>query len=174
MPRKKTSPGLPYAVIDNTLLSRLAELDIAKFLPWLFKEIRIPPEVKREAYAAPHKGKRRLRKLIREMTGFFVDCTEADEMINSYLKVELDVGEAAAIAQASATQSLLLLDEKKGCRRARNMEIEVVRTAKLLILLQEKGAIKAVKPYLDQLERTGFHLSEKDRRQILFEAGEES
>src|SRR5690242_15587766 len=100
MPRKKTSPGLPYAVIDNTLLSRLVALEVAIFLPLLFKRIRIPREVKREAYASPHKGKRRLQKLIREMAGFFVDCPEADELIKNFLMADLDAGEAAAIAQA--------------------------------------------------------------------------
>lgn len=42
--------GLPSAVIDNTLLSRLVSLDVAELLPYLFKRILIPPEVKREAY----------------------------------------------------------------------------------------------------------------------------
>lgn len=173
MPRKKTSFGLRCAVIDNTLLSRLVELNIAEFLPLLFKNVRIPPEVKREAYKAPHKGKRRLRKLIQEMTDFFVDCTEADEMIKDYLRGHLDVGEAAAIAQADKTRSVLLLDEKKACRQAQNMELEVIRTGRLLIMLQAAGAIKSVEPYLDQLKRMDFHLSEKVKQQILIEAGKE-
>ena len=171
MLRKKTSFGLRCAVIDNTLLSRLVELNIAEFLPLLFKNVRIPPEVKREAYKAPHKGKRRLRKLIQEMTDFFIDCTEVDTMIKEYLRGHLDLGEAAAIAQADKTHSVLLLDEKKGCRQAQNMGLEVIRTGRLLILLKASGAIKSVEPYLDQLERTGFHLSEKDKQQIRIEAG---
>jgi predicted nucleic acid-binding protein len=174
MPRKKSSFSLPHAVIDNTLLSRLVELEVAIFLPLLFKTIRIPREVKREAYASPHKGKRRLQKLFREMAGFFIDCLEADELIKEYLKADLDVGEAAAIAQADYTRSVLLLDEKKGCRRARTMGLEVFRTGKLLCLLKDASAIETVKPYLDQLKRMGFHLDEQTERQILIEACEES
>ena len=83
--------GLPIAVIDNTLLTRLVLLEIADFLPWLFKQVRIPPEVKREAYKAPHKGKRRLRKLIAEQAGFFIDCHEADEGVKEILKADLVV-----------------------------------------------------------------------------------
>ena len=89
--------GLPIAVIDNTLLTRLVLLEIADFLPWLFKQVRIPPEVKREAYKAPHKGKRRLRKLIAEQAGFFIDCHEADEGVKEILKADLGDGEAAAL-----------------------------------------------------------------------------
>lgn len=99
MAASKSQRGLPFAVTDNTLLSRLDRLEIAKFLPFLFKKILIPPEVKREAYKAPHKGKKRLRRLMSEMSGFFVDCHEADVLIKEWLKAALDEGEAAAIAQ---------------------------------------------------------------------------
>lgn len=62
MGRRSKHEGLPTAVIDNTLLTRLVSLEVANFLPYLFKYILIPPEVKREAYKAPSKGKRRLQK----------------------------------------------------------------------------------------------------------------
>lgn len=160
------------AVVDTTILSRLVALDIAKFLPLLFKEVLIPPEVKREAFKAPHKGKKRLRKLINEFAGFFVDCREADELIKEYLKADLDVGEAAAIAQAEATKSTLILDELKGYGRAETMEIKTIRTARLLNMLKEIGAISRVKPYHVLLEQTGFYLSESVRLDLLREVGE--
>src|SRR5262245_2981508 len=133
--------GLPHAVIDNTLLSRLVELDLAEFLPFLFKLILIPPEVKQEAYRTPHGIRRRLRKLIRESSGFFVNCRQVDASVKEILKADLDAGEAAAIAQAEGTNSVLLIDEQKGSRRASTMQIKVVRTGKLLNLLKEAGAI---------------------------------
>lgn len=111
--------GLPVAVIDTTFLSRIVDLDVAQLLPLVFKLILIPPEVKREAYKAP--GKRRLRNLVNEMSGFIVDCYEADEFTKSFLKADLDEGEAAAIAQADYKQTVLLLDEKKGFKRAETM-----------------------------------------------------
>ena len=174
MPRKKLSIGLPHAVIDTTLLSRLVDLEIAEKLPWVFKIIRIPPEVRREAYKSPGRGKRRLRKLIQEMEGFFVDCPDADALIKNYLMADLDAGEAAAIAQAEHTKSVLLLDEKKGHRRAMIMDVQVIRTTELLCLLKEAGAIDAVRVYLDKLEITGFYLSRKHRAKILIQVGEES
>jgi predicted nucleic acid-binding protein len=173
MRRRVKFGGLPLAVVDNTILSRLVALDIAKFLPFLFREILIPPEVKREAYKGPHKGKRRLRKVMNENAGFFVDCREADELTKEYLKADLDEGEAAAIAQADATQSILLLDENKGYRRARTMQVLTIRTGKLLNMLKEAGAIPKVKPYHEKLEETGFYLSNEARLELLAEAGEQ-
>ncbi len=165
--------GLPFAVVDNTLLTRLVALEIAEFLPWVFKQILIPPEVKREAYKAPHKGKRRLQKLIREMGGFFVDCHEADEGVKEILNVDFGRGEAAAMAQASHTDSILLIDERAGHKRAKTMQISVMRTTELINKLKlEAQVIETVKPYYDRLQKTGFYLGSRVRRQLLADVGE--
>lgn len=164
--------GLPIAVIDNTLLSRLVHLEVAELLPYLFKRILIPPEVKREAYKAPHRGKRRLRKLIAEMGGYLVDCHQVDEIIKDILKADLDEGEAAAIAQAEHTGSVVLIDERKGFKHAKTMQLTAIRTTTILTMLKEAQAITAVTPYLDKLAETGFYLKEEVRRQLLAETGE--
>jgi predicted nucleic acid-binding protein len=164
--------GLPNAVIDNTLLSRLVQLDIAISLPLLFKTILIPPEVKREAYRAPGKTKRRLRKVFKEMEGFFVSCPEADELIKDFLMADLDEGESAAIAQADKTKSLLLIDERAGRERAITMQIEVLPTTKVLCMLKDVAAINAVAPYLDRLTKLGFHLSKPEKDKVLAEVDE--
>jgi predicted nucleic acid-binding protein len=158
MPRNKTF-GLPVAVIDNTLLSRLAQLDIAEFLPLIFDKILIPIEVRQEAFKASNK--RRLRNLLNEMQGFFVLCNQDDFLVKELLKIDLDEGEAAAIAQAEYTKSALILDEKKGRNQATKRELEVFPTLKILCLLKEVEVISEVKPYLDKLIKMKFHLSLK-------------
>lgn len=172
MGRRSKHGGLPVAVIDNTLLTRLVNLEIAKFLPYLFKYILIPPEVKREAYKAPSKGKQRLQKIVGEMKGFFIDCYEVDDVIKNILKADLDDGEAAAIAQAEFKQTTLLIDELKEFKIATNMQIRTIRTGKLLNMLKEAGAIPEVKPYHLKLKATGFYMDENVWRQLLIEAGE--
>ena len=57
MARRSKKRGLPYAVIDNTLLTRIVQLEVAQFLPLLYQQILIPPEVKKEAYKAPQEGR---------------------------------------------------------------------------------------------------------------------
>ncbi len=172
MPRSPSKRGLPLAVIDNTLLSRLIDLELAESLPWVFKLILIPPEVKREAYRTRHGGRRRLRNLIRESSGFFVNCREVDSSIRDFLKADLDDGEAAAIAQADFRDAVLLLDEEQGFKRATRMQITVVRTLRLLNMLKDAGAISHVRPYHQKLHRLGFYISSEDRNQLLREAGE--
>lgn len=167
-----TQKGLPVAVIDNTLLCRLVDLDVAEFLPLVFKLILIPPEVRREAYRSRHGGRRRLRNLIREMAGFFVDCREVDESIREFLKADLDEGEAAAIAQADIKESALLLDEEKGYKRATTMQIKVIRTGRLLNMLKAAEAIREVRPYHEKLDKLGFYMSSDVKNQLLAEAGE--
>jgi predicted nucleic acid-binding protein len=156
MPRKKAPVGLPVAVIDNTLLSRLAELNLAEKLPLIFKKIRIPPEVRREAYRGSNR--RRLKNLLNENKGFFVDCYEADPGIKEILKTIIDEGEAAAIAQAEATGSSVITDDKKGYEQARKREIEVFRTGAVLCMLKEAGQIPSVATFLAILIKKGFHL----------------
>lgn len=171
MSRKRKTTGLPVAVIDNTLLSRLAELGLAKLLPYIFKQIRVPPEVKREAYKG--RNKRRLRNLLSENSGFFINYFEADIANKEILKTIVDEGEAAIIAQAEATNSVVISDDGKGRQQALKREIEVFRTGKILCLLKEAGAISLVEPYLDFLvTKLGFDLKPKDKEAILRLAGE--
>jgi predicted nucleic acid-binding protein len=107
------------------------------------------------------------------MTGFFIDCHEADEFIKGFLKADLDEGEAAAIAQADYKKAVLLLDEKDGYKRAGVMKLTTFRTTHLLKMLKAVRAISEVKPYLQKLEDTGFYLKAEVRRRLLAEVGEE-
>ncbi len=88
------------------------------------------------------------------------------------LKIDLDEGEAAAIAQAEYTNSALILDEKKGRNQARKRELKVFPTIKILCLLKEFGAIPEVKPYLDNLIKMEFYLSVKLYNSTLKDMGE--
>lgn len=162
---------LPDAVIDTTLPSRLAALGLAKMLPLVFRQIRVPIEVRREAYKASNK--RRLRNLLNEMSDFFIDCREAEKGIKELLAFVLDEGEAAVIAQAEATNSGIIIDEGKGYKEAVERSIQVFRTGAILCLLKEAGQISLVAPYLDQLvDEMGFRLAPKAKLAILKKAGE--
>jgi predicted nucleic acid-binding protein len=178
-------PGPHYAVIDTTLLTRLVQLDIAEYLPYLFKKIHVPPEVRAEASDSP--DWQQLARLLNESAGFFVDCLDCDVFIRDYLKAELDAGEAAAIAQADRLrmnllvdvykgheqgQMYLLMDERRGHGQARLMELSVIRAGRLLWLFKKAGAITTVKPYLLKLHELGFHLTEKAFNEILVLANE--
>ena len=167
---KNRTPSLPIAVIDNPLLSRLFSLGIAAFLPQIFRYIRIPPEVKLEAEASPNKAE--LFDLLNSSRDFFMDCFEADITNKEFLKTILGAGEAAAIAQAEITSSVVLTDDSRGRKEAIQRDLQVFRTGKILCLLKEAGFISLVAPYLDKLEELGFWLKPPDKHSVLKEAGE--
>jgi predicted nucleic acid-binding protein len=170
MPSENRTPSLPIAVIDNPLLSRLVSLEIAVFLPQIFDHIRIPPEVKLEAEASPNKEE--LFDLLDTGRDFFVDCFEADITNKEFLKTILGAGEAAVIAQAEITYSVVLTDDKKGYTEAIRRDLQVFRTGTILCLLKEAGFILLVAPYLDKLEGMGFWIRPFDKHSILKKAGE--
>lgn len=106
------------------------------------------------------------------MSDFFVNCYEANEFTKNLMKIDLDEGEAAAIAQAEQKESVLLLDENKAFKRAEAMQLTAIRTTRILAMLKEAAAIAAVGPYFDKLSETGFYFQDDVRRKLLVEAGE--
>lgn len=166
-------PRLPAAVIDTTLLSRLQLVGLDELLPWVFARVHVPPVVRAEVGAGPGKARRRLARLFREQPDFYVDCRDEDPLVADVLRVDLDPGEAAVIAQADYVRAVAIIDERLGVRRAEDMSIKVVRTGGLLCLLKEAGAIDAVGPYLERLVGFGFRLTPKAVDAILAQAGEE-
>ena len=162
---------LPTAVIDNTLLSRLTRLEkIIESLPDIFARILIPVEVKEEAFKGPNR--KRLRNVLNHQPGFFLICKHDDLLVKELLKELLDVGEASVIAQAEYTRSAVIIDERKGREEAKNREIQVFSTAKILCLMKELGLIDEVKPILDQLIKMRFYLKKVDYLTILKEVRE--
>lgn len=164
---------LREAVFDTTLLTCVEQVGVAELLPLVFSRVRVPPEVRAEIGRGRGKARQRLNRLMRESGDFYVICTEFDPFELELLKADLDEGESAVIAQASATGAVAVIDEKKGVKQARLRDIEVVRTGRLLLDLKECGGITSVAPFLDRLIASGFALSPRVRHEILRLAGED-
>ena len=91
------------------------------------------------------------------------------------LREVLDLGEAEAIALAeSYPDAQPLIDERKGRRMARSLNLRVIGTAGVLLTAKSAGLVSHVRPLLDALINDhGLHLSVALRSAILREAGEE-
>jgi predicted nucleic acid-binding protein len=73
----------------------------------------------------------------------------------------LDAGEAKSIAFASEHEgSLLIIDEIKGRKAAKEMGIPVTGSLGVLIAAKNKGHLKAVKPIIEEVQKTNFRISE--------------
>jgi predicted nucleic acid-binding protein len=90
------------------------------------------------------------------------------------LLVELGLGEAEAIAlrQELGPTGPLLLDDREGRRRARELGVSVVGSAGLLIMAKDRGFISVVAPLLRELRHAGLYLSPALHHDVLRLAGE--
>lgn len=94
---------------------------------------------------------------------------------NKQIELEniLDKGEASAIALALEIQSaLIIIDEKKGRKLAKSLNLEVIGSLKVLLIAKQKGFIVAIHPLIQELENQNFRFSKALVEQALTEANE--
>ena len=78
------------------------------------------------------------------------------------LRLELDAGEAEAIALAVENKAdLILLDERIGRRAAQRLGLTTIGTLGVLIAAKDRGLLAAVRPVLDALRTdAGFWIAD--------------
>jgi len=88
--------------------------------------------------------------------------------------LELDIGEAEAIALAVERKSdILLIDEQKGRKVASRLGLDRIGILGILIQAKNKGFIIEVKPIMDDLRiQAGFWIKNDLYNYVLQEAGE--
>lgn len=88
------------------------------------------------------------------------------------LDLQLDAGEAGAIALAVEHGALLVIDEIAGRKVAAHHRLRITGTLGVLIEAKRQGHVPAVRPLLDALAQAQFHVSSALRARVLREAGE--
>jgi predicted nucleic acid-binding protein len=148
------------AVIDSTCLIALERIERIELIPKLFSPVFAPPVVIDEVGDAP-------------------DWLIAREVGNltllRALTAQLDLGESAVIAVSMELEGpVVILDDKKARRVARQMGLKVVGTVGLFLRAKEERLVSEVKPLLESLHQVGFRLSRDLEREALRLAGEEN
>ncbi len=92
----------------------------------------------------------------------------------SVAQYNLGIGETAAISLAISTQHPLLIDEKLGRKVAKQLQIKIIGTAGVLLLAKKKQLIKKISPLLNELKKSGYHLSSELMNEILQQAKEKA
>jgi predicted nucleic acid-binding protein len=96
-----------------------------------------------------------------------------NETYQRVLEASVDRGEASAIALALEQQDcLLIIDEFKGRRLARQLGLTITGTLGVLVEAKQSGRIPLLKPVLDKVKATDFRLSTQLESEILRLAGE--
>lgn len=96
-----------------------------------------------------------------------------DKHYQSILEIDLDKGEASAIAlMLELDDAILIIDDLKGRKLAEKLGFKFSGTLGLLLKAKQIGVIKSIKPVLDKIRLTNFRFSEKLFTDILNQAKE--
>lgn len=158
-------------VVSNaTPLIALAWLERLDLLPTLFGTVHIPQAVNDEIQHNPDAvGASELAA-----ASWLRVALVQDTLAVSLLLDQLDVGESEAIVLARELQAgLLLMDERRGRRRAIQAGLNVVGTLGILTQARRQNLIGPLRPVLDRLQQLPFHMSEQLYQNVLRQVGEE-
>ena len=99
--------------------------------------------------------------------------TPSDNYRQRILEIQIDKGEASAIALAiEIPGSTLILDDYKARIIAEKLGLKITGTLGVIIRAKLNGIIPSVKPYLNKIKATSFRLTDEIENQALKEAGE--
>ena len=152
-----TSPLLNLAIIGRLELVRAQ-----------FEGVLVPSAVVEEFRLQEGRpGSSALRRAVEE-EWIAVEEPSDDPLIRT-LRQDLDLGESEAIALAVEKETgLILLDEREGRRRARNIGLEVTGLLGVLIRADQAGNLSSLPEAIAQLEEeAGFWISDALREKIL-------
>lgn len=97
-----------------------------------------------------------------------------NKLLAESLRLELDTGEAEAIALSVETKAgLLLMDERRGRKAALRFGLKYIGLMGMLVEAKHKGIVSSVKPAIDDLiTKAGFWVGNNLYARILQESGE--
>jgi predicted nucleic acid-binding protein len=97
----------------------------------------------------------------------------SDNHYQEILEMDLDPGEASAIALAlEIDNTLLIIDDLKGRKVADRLKIKYSGTFGLILKAKQVGLIEKIRPVLEKIKSTNFRFSESLFEIILEQAGE--
>ena len=155
-------------ISNNSPLVGLFGINLLSLLQDLYTEVWIPRKVEKEFL----KKDPIVRREALENAPWIktIDLTDPQ---TAAVYVELDEGEAEALALAAEHDArLILLDEKVGRQTAEKVGLTVKGIVGILLEAKEEGLIDVIKPLLIRLRDNGIHLSESLINNALQDAGE--
>ena len=144
-------------VVDSSCLISLERIGRLELLPALFDPVVATPEVSREFGASP---------------AWLRVATSANVALVAALCLLVDSGEAEAIALAQEQGWRIILDDRRARSVAARLGLPVIGTIGVLLRAKQAGLVGSLRPLLDDLEVSGFHISELLKTEALRLAGE--
>lgn len=146
-------------IADASCFILLDKLESLALLQKLFKTVTTSPEIAEE-FGKP-------------LPEWVLVKSVQDKNFQTALFLEVDLGEATAIALASEHQpSLLIIDDLKGRRLAKRLHLTITGTLGLILIAKREGVIAHIKPLFDKIQTTNFRIAPALLQDILTQAGE--
>lgn len=158
-------------VSDTTAIIHLAKIDALQLLKSLYGEILIPQAVFDEL---TQRGRTQPGALQVMNAASWIKVVPIQHPIVAVkLRARLDLGESEAIALALETNAdVLIIDEALGRAIAKKLVNRIIGMVGILLKAKSAGLINEINPYLINLKKTGFRISDELMRFALSEAGE--
>jgi len=106
------------------------------------------------------------------LPGWVVIKSASNHRYSELLEIEIDKGEASAIALALEDDALLILDDQKARKIAERLSLHYTGTLGIFLKAKTLGIIPAIQPLIQKIQQTNFRFSEKVLTEILNEANE--
>lgn len=136
----------------------------------LFNEVSIPEAVKKEVMFA---GRNSFGYKEVNNETWIKEIKIRNKSAKSYLKTDLDDGEAEVIILAEEVESdLIIMDDRLGRKIAKLRGYKVIGTLSLLVIAKEKGIISDVKSRFNKLISVGFWINDDVCNSLLKQANE--
>lgn len=110
----------------------------------------------------------------KELPNWILIESVTDRKYQAALELEVDQGEASAIALSTEkTNALLILDDLPARNLAKKLGLSFAGTLGIIARASREGVIDSVKPVVQEIRNTNFRFSEEVFTAIIKAAGEE-
>ena len=156
--------------INSSPLIFLAKLGLLHVLDGLFDEVYITDAV---YYETVVEGVAHEEAVDIAKADFLRKVSPQNQKLVKFLLELVDYGEAETIAFAIEKDiDLVVLDDREARKVARSFGLRVTGTLGILLLAKRKGLLNEVGPYVEELRKHGFRISDEIVQKILKSAGE--
>ena len=146
---------MKIVIADASCLITLENINETDLLPKLYEHIIVTPEVADEVGSS--------------LPEWVDQKSSSNHALIDQLSSSLEIGEATSIALAlELVDCLLIIDEKKGRRTARELGIEITGTFGVVMKGIDDGFIAAPDTIVERLELAGFRISDVLKARMRF------
>ncbi len=156
-------------VSDTSPVTNLIQLGHLQLLHQIFGVVVLPEAVFEELCQIPEQ-----KTVIEQQEWIFIQKPNDTAWVE-VLKLDLDRGEAEAIALAVELKAAaLIMDERLGRKKAESVGLKIIGLLGILLEAKSRGLLKSVRPLIDELiERVGFRVHPTLYQAILSKANEQ-